>query len=312
MAGAFATPKEIAETVMDASGAAARCMALLSGKSGTGKELIARAIHSRSPRAAGPIIRVNCGAIPPELIDSELFGHERGAFTGALRDRSGRFEMAEGGTVFLDEVAELSNNMQVKLLLFLQEGQFERVGGEATATINVRVISATNQTLKEAVKEGRFRDDLFSARDRMGGFELEAWLVDEQVRPAPVNEVFLRRLDNPMVVPELARFNVELNDHPQHLWGSALSRFEASLGATWNQCRQAAAGMQTQLLMIGIIETAEQHYLVLLLARRAVARAAWTPPVQIVKSDFKRRPLDNRTVFGVIFFTTTPVMHSKE
>jgi gamma-glutamyl:cysteine ligase YbdK (ATP-grasp superfamily) len=103
-----------------------------------------------------------------------------------------------------------------------------------------------------------FRDDLFSARDRMGGFELEAWLVDEQVRPAPVNEVFLRRLDNPMVVPELARFNVELNDHPQHLWGSAFSRFEASLGATWNQCRQAAAGMQTQLLMIGILPTVQE------------------------------------------------------
>ena len=106
-----------------------------------------------------------------------------------------------------------------------------------------------------------FRDDLFSARDRMGGFELEAWLVDEQVRPAPVNEVFLRRLDNPMVVPELARFNVELNDHPQHLWGSALSRFEASLGATWNQCRQAAAGMQTQLLMIGILPTVQEEEL---------------------------------------------------
>ena len=103
-----------------------------------------------------------------------------------------------------------------------------------------------------------FRDDLFSARDRMGGFELEAWLVDEQVRPAPVNEVFLRRLDNAMVVPELARFNVELNDHPQHLWGSAFSRFEASLGATWNQCRQAAAGMQTQLLMIGILPTVQE------------------------------------------------------
>ena len=98
-----------------------------------------------------------------------------------------------------------------------------------------------------------FRDGLFSARDRMGGFELEAWLVDDAVRPAPVNDTFLKRLDNPMVVPELARFNVELNDHPQHLWGSALSRFEASLGSTWNQCRKTAADLQTQLLMIGIM-----------------------------------------------------------
>ena len=106
-----------------------------------------------------------------------------------------------------------------------------------------------------------FRDGLFSARDRMGGFELEAWLVDDHVRPAPVNETFLRHLDNPMVVPELARFNVELNDHPQHLWGSALGRFEASLGATWNQCRQAAADLDTSLLMIGILPTVQESEL---------------------------------------------------
>ena len=106
-----------------------------------------------------------------------------------------------------------------------------------------------------------FRDGLFSARDRMGGFELEAWLVDDAVRPAPVNDTFLKRLDNPMVVPELARFNVELNDHPQHLWGSALSRFEASLGSTWNQCRQAAADLQTHLLMIGILPTVQESEL---------------------------------------------------
>ena len=103
-----------------------------------------------------------------------------------------------------------------------------------------------------------FRDAVFSVRDRMGGFELEAWLVDAAARPAPVNEVFLRRLGNPMVVPELARFNVELNDHPQHLWGSALSRFEASLGATWRQCTQVAAGLQTHLMMIGILPTVRE------------------------------------------------------
>ncbi|MGB5605735.1 MAG: glutamate--cysteine ligase [Gammaproteobacteria bacterium] len=100
-----------------------------------------------------------------------------------------------------------------------------------------------------------FRDDAFSPRDRMGGFELEAWLIDADAHPAPVNEAFLARLNNPMVVPELARFNVELNDHPQHLWGSALSRFEASLNATWQQCRQVAAQMQARLMMIGILPT---------------------------------------------------------
>jgi gamma-glutamyl:cysteine ligase YbdK (ATP-grasp superfamily) len=103
-----------------------------------------------------------------------------------------------------------------------------------------------------------FSGDAFSSRDRMGGFELEAWLIDSQARPAPLNETFLKQLDNPMVVPELARFNVELNDHPQYLWGSALSRFEASLGATWRQCRRAAADLHLRLLMIGILPTLEE------------------------------------------------------
>jgi len=133
----------------------------ISGETGTGKELVANAVHNESPRAGAPFVPINCGALPEGLIESELFGHVRGAFSGAVRDKKGRFELADGGTVFLDEVAELSNNMQVKLLRFLQEGQFERVGGERTASVNVRVISATNQTLKEAVKAGRFRDDLY-------------------------------------------------------------------------------------------------------------------------------------------------------
>jgi len=133
----------------------------ISGETGTGKELVANAIHNESPRAGAPFVPINCGALPEGLIESELFGHVRGAFSGAVRDKKGRFELADGGTVFLDEVAELSNNMQVKLLRFLQEGQFERVGGERTASVNVRVISATNQTLKEAVKAGQFREDLY-------------------------------------------------------------------------------------------------------------------------------------------------------
>jgi PAS domain S-box-containing protein len=133
----------------------------ISGETGTGKELVANAIHNESPRAGAPFVPINCGALPEGLIESELFGHVKGAFTGAVRDKKGRFELADGGTTFLDEVAELSNNMQVKLLRFLQEGRFERVGGERTTSVNVRVISATNQSLKEAVKQGRFRDDLY-------------------------------------------------------------------------------------------------------------------------------------------------------
>jgi len=133
----------------------------ISGETGTGKELVATAIHNESPRAGAPFVPINCGALPEGLIESELFGHVKGAFSGAIRDKKGRFEMANGGSIFLDEIAELSNNMQAKLLRFLQEGKFERVGGEQTVTIDIRVISATNKNLKEAVKKGKFRDDLY-------------------------------------------------------------------------------------------------------------------------------------------------------
>ncbi len=131
------------------------------GETGTGKELIANAVHDESPRAGAPFVPINCGALPEGLIESELFGHVKGAFSGAIRDKKGRFELADGGTIFLDEAAELSNNMQVKLLRFLQEGKFERVGDEKTVRVNVRVISATNKNLKEEVRRGTFRDDLY-------------------------------------------------------------------------------------------------------------------------------------------------------
>ncbi|MCK4987853.1 MAG: sigma 54-interacting transcriptional regulator [Desulfobacterales bacterium] len=133
----------------------------ISGETGTGKELVAEAIHSESWRGGAPFVPINCGALPEGLIESELFGHVKGAFTGAFRDKKGRFELADAGTAFLDEVTELSNTMQAKLLRFLQEGKFERVGGEQTIRVDVRVISATNKNLKEAVKRGRFREDLY-------------------------------------------------------------------------------------------------------------------------------------------------------
>jgi PAS domain S-box-containing protein len=133
----------------------------LSGETGTGKELVANAIHAESRRAGAPFVPINCGALPEGLVETELFGHVKGAFSGAIRDKKGRFELADGGTVFLDEVAELSNTMQVKLLRFLQEGRFERVGGEQTLTVNTRVISATNKNLKKEVERNRFREDLF-------------------------------------------------------------------------------------------------------------------------------------------------------
>ena len=133
---------------------------LITGETGTGKELIARAIHAASPRAKRPLVTVNCAALPEALLASELFGHERGAFTGAVERRKGRFELANGGTIFLDEIGELSPAMQVALLRVLQEGEFERVGGTETLKTDVRVVAATNRNLDEAVRQGRFRADL--------------------------------------------------------------------------------------------------------------------------------------------------------
>jgi DNA-binding NtrC family response regulator len=134
---------------------------LIQGESGTGKELVARTIHQTSSRNNGPFIAINCGAIPTNLIESELFGHEKGAFTTALHQRKGSFEMAQGGTLFLDEMGELELDVQVKLLRVLQEKEFQRVGGNKSLETDVRIIAATSRDLKRAVKEGHFRDDLF-------------------------------------------------------------------------------------------------------------------------------------------------------
>src|SRR6202042_1089366 len=169
---------------------------LILGETGTGKELIAAAIHKRSSRSSRPFIRVNCAAIPPSLIASELFGHEKGAFTGAIQRRLGRFESADGGTIFLDEIGELSPETQVALLRVLQEREFERVGSNQPISIDVRVLAATNRDLEAAVSTGQFRQDLFyrinvfpiripSLRERKDDIPLLAeYLVERYARRA--------------------------------------------------------------------------------------------------------------------------------
>jgi len=147
------------ETIRDV--ADAKAPVLIQGESGTGKELVAAAIHQEGAWSHKNFVPINCGALPEGLLESELFGHMRGAFTGAIRDKKGRFELADGGTIFLDEVADLSLAIQVKLLRVLQEGTFERVGGEKTISVNTRVISATNKDVRSEVAAGRFREDLF-------------------------------------------------------------------------------------------------------------------------------------------------------
>ena len=155
---------------------------LLLGETGSGKEVVARAIHRHSPRAEAPFIRVNCGAIPGELIDSELFGHERGSFTGALAQRRGWFERADGGTLFLDEVAELPLQAQVRLLRVLQDGLVQRVGGEQPFAVNVRVVAATHQDLRAMIRDGRFREDLWY---RLAVFPIELPALRERLGDVP-------------------------------------------------------------------------------------------------------------------------------
>jgi sigma-54 specific flagellar transcriptional regulator A len=156
---------------------------LILGESGTGKEVVARNIHYRSSRRNKPFVPINCGAIPGDLLESELFGHEKGAFTGAISARQGRFEMAEGGTLFLDEIGDMSMHMQVKLLRVLQERTFERVGSNKTLTADVRIVAATHRNLEKAIEEGKFREDLYY---RLNVFPIEMPPLRERSEDIPL------------------------------------------------------------------------------------------------------------------------------
>jgi sigma-54 specific flagellar transcriptional regulator A len=181
-------PTGVSQAVRDVIGlirqvAAHDSSVLILGESGTGKELAARAIHDASPRRQRPFVAINCGAIPAELLESELFGHEKGAFTGAIAARKGRFEIAEGGTLFLDEIGDMSLPMQVKLLRVLQERVFERVGNHTSIRCNVRIIAATHRNLEESILRGIFREDLFY---RLNVFPIEMPSLRSRIEDLPL------------------------------------------------------------------------------------------------------------------------------
>lgn len=183
---------------------------LITGESGTGKELVARAIHQQSPRAQRPFVKVNCAAIPEELIESELFGHEKGAFTGAIRTRQGEFERAHTGTIFLDEIGDMSLHAQAKVLRVLNTGEFSRVGGDRTLQVDVRVVAATNRDLKQEIEQGNFRDDLY--------FRLN-------VIPLHLPPLRERQDDIPLLLQAfLAQYGKEYNQPPKTIEAKALKR----------------------------------------------------------------------------------------
>ncbi len=212
---------------------------LLRGESGTGKDLFARAIHFTSPRAAGPWVKVNCGALPEPLLESELFGHEKGAFTGAIRQKPGRFEDAQGGTIFLDEIGELPVSLQVKLLQVIEEKAFTRVGGNQQITVNLRIITATNRDLEAMVRERQFREDLF--------FRLNVF---------PIRLPALR--DHPEDVPALAEFILRKHGAPPDKLtpaaAAALQRY------AWpGNVRELEHTLERALILAGSDPVGEEH-----------------------------------------------------
>ena len=189
---------------------------LLLGESGVGKELVAHAIHTKSPRAGGPLVKVNCASIPKELFESEFFGHVKGAFTGAHRDRIGRFQLADSGTIFLDEVGEIPLELQGKLLRVLQESEFERVGDDVTRSVDVRVVAATNRNLEQLIVDGEFREDLFY---RLSVFPVEVPpLRDRGEDIMQLAQHFLERAQSDFGRPELTLTRAQANNLRDYDW----------------------------------------------------------------------------------------------
>ena len=263
---------------------------LLTGESGTGKEGIARAIHRHSTRAHRSLVTVNCAAIPEGLLESELFGHERGAFTGAVQSKPGRFELAEGGTIFLDEIGDLSLNLQVKLLRILQERTFERLGSNQSLHVDFRLLAATNRNLQQLIADGRFREDLFY---RLNVVRIEVPPLRARKSDIPaLAEFFLRRYrtgrtDSPLGFSDEALRALLLHDYPgnvrelEHLIQRAVLMTQGSL-ITMNDLSELATGQVSQDGGLGLQELLTlpldeaKRALERILITRALARTSGT------------------------------------
>ena len=221
--------------------AASTATVLVTGETGTGKELVARSIHARSSRCNGPLVKVNCSALPESLLESELFGHVKGAFTGAIKDKPGRFELADGGTLFIDEIGDISPFIQVKLLRFMQEREFERVGESTTRKADVRIIAATNRDLRELIRNGDFREDLF--------YRLKVF----PIHLPPLRE---RKEDvGPLVTHFIKQFNEQTGKHitginheaaiimMDYCWPGNIRELENAIEHAFVTCRETEIGI---------------------------------------------------------------------
>jgi two-component system, NtrC family, response regulator AtoC len=231
---------------------------LIQGESGTGKELVANAIHKQSPRSGAPFIKVNCAAISETLMESEFFGHEKGAFTGAMARREGRFELADGGTILLDEISEISQGLQAKLLRVLQENEFERVGGNSTIHVDVRVIATTNRNLQKSIERGDFREDLFY---RLNVFPIH-------------NPALRERKDD---VPTLAHFFIDRagRKHGVHVKGISTASMECLLRHDWpGNVRELQNMIERAVIMTGADKLIEPPALGLLPTEKSASASA--------------------------------------
>ncbi len=197
---------------------------LITGGNGSGKELVARRLHNKSNRSAGPFVEVNCAAIPSELIESELFGHEKGAFTSAIKQRKGKFEQANGGTLFLDEIGDMSLSAQAKVLRSLQENQISRVGGEKAITVDTRVIAATNKDLSEEIKKGRFREDLYH---RLSVILIRVPSLNERKEDIPLlADYFIEQICSEYGMPLKAIDNEAITELQKYNWTGNIREFK--------------------------------------------------------------------------------------